>query len=186
MATENIEAAEGVLEEVKQDKDEFQADYDAAKYELERANNRHEYEAIRPVYDAAKEKLDALLARETLARDSYDTLSEEVGGLKEAYDNATTAREDKAEWMRERNEDVATYDPKEGPPQMPEAPVSTDDSSNQDPNDPNAVNNGDVNQGDQNQNVNQGDQNQNINQDDQSNQGDAVNNDDQANQNVNQ
>jgi hypothetical protein len=169
MATENIEAAEGVLEEVKQDKDEFQADYDAAKYELERANNRHEYEAIRPVYDAAKEKLDALLARETLARDSYDTLSEEVGGLKEAYDNATTAREDKAEWMRERNEDVATYDPKEGPPQMPEAPVSTDDSSNQG----DAVNQpGDNTNGDD-QNVNQDDQN--VNQDDQANQGDQAN-----------
>jgi len=131
------------------------------------------------------------LSREAIAKDAKDSLSEQLEDLKQAYDDAVTAREDKASWMAERNEIVDEYDPKEGPPQMPEEPQSTDDSSNQgdqnaagdqggDQGNTNAA--GDANQGD----TNQGDTNQGDTTQDDTNQGDAANQGDTTQDDTNQ
>lgn len=81
-AKDNLEAATGVLEEVKADKPELAEQLADAKYELDRANNRQEYEERRAIYDDVKTRFDAMTAREATAQEAFDALNGDIENLK--------------------------------------------------------------------------------------------------------
>lgn len=50
----------------------LQEEWEAAKYELDRANNREEYESRREIFDDVNSRLNSLLDRKNTAQDLYD------------------------------------------------------------------------------------------------------------------
>lgn len=65
-ADEQLQNAQGALEEANMDMPLLQEEYDHAKYELDRATNREEYEYARQIFDEVKErKQDAQSKKDT-------------------------------------------------------------------------------------------------------------------------
>jgi len=92
-ASDNLELAEQGLNEVNEDKPELEATLEEAKYELDRANNRQEYEERRAIYDEAKTRMDNLNEKERIAQESYDELSGDIQNLLGEYEAKTEQRE---------------------------------------------------------------------------------------------
>lgn len=95
-AKENLATAETGLEEALADLPELDEEYEAAKWDLDRANNREEYEHFRDVYDDIKSRRDSVLEKRNTAQDIVDHLTEEVPNLKEIYDTAVGELETEA------------------------------------------------------------------------------------------
>lgn len=66
-ASEAVEGAEEVLAEVAEDEPALQFEWDEAKYELDRANNRSEYEERRAIFDDVNDRLNSLLDKKNTA-----------------------------------------------------------------------------------------------------------------------
>lgn len=105
-------------------------EYDSAKYELDRANSREEYEYAREIFDEVKGRKDAAMEKQRIAQEAFDTLNVSVPDLKQAYDDATQARKDQAKFIKdEANIDVDEYDVTQGPPGLPEEDAATTGST---------------------------------------------------------
>lgn len=112
--------AEQGLSEVGEDKPALEEELSAAKYELDRANNRYEYEERRAIYDEVNDRMTQLNEKEHIAQEAFDSLSEDISGLREAYEQATEGREHWVNEIQEKaNITVDEYDPRNGPPELP-------------------------------------------------------------------
>lgn len=117
----NLESANEVLEEVKEEKPMLEEEYADAKYELDRANNNDEYKERRAIFDDIKTRLDAMKSKEKTAQDAFDALDGDIENLKQAYDDAKKDREDYRQFVKdEADHEFDDYDPTEGPPSLPE------------------------------------------------------------------
>lgn len=133
-ASDNLESAEQGLAEVAEEKPDIEAHLEEAKYELDRANNRQEYEERRAIYDEIKTRMDNINEKERIAQEAYDSLSGDIQGLLAEYEAKTEQREHWADEIQQKaNITVDNYDPRDGPPMLPEEEESTDaeDENNQ-------------------------------------------------------
>jgi hypothetical protein len=77
-----MEDSSQVLGEVMDEEPAIQEEWDAAKYELDRANNRQEYEARREIFDEVNGGLQSVLDKKNTAQMIYD---EAEGAIEELY-----------------------------------------------------------------------------------------------------
>lgn len=100
---------------------ELEPEFEHAQYELDRATNREEYEYAREIFDDIKGRLDQTRENYNIAKEIVDRLEVDVPTLKQAYDDAEQTRKDTAEEIKQAaNIDVPEFDPKNGPPTLPE------------------------------------------------------------------
>merc|ERR1711967_97252 len=72
------------------------------------------------IYDEVNDRMTQLNEKEHIAQEAFDSLSEDIGGLKEAYDQAVEGREHWVNEIQEKaNITVDEYDPRNGPPELP-------------------------------------------------------------------
>merc|ERR1712139_750585 len=88
-ASDAMENSSQQLGEIMDEEPPLQEEWDAAKYELDRANNREEYESRREVFDDVNDRLNSLLDKKNTAQDLYDRGEEDIEGLYQEYVNAT-------------------------------------------------------------------------------------------------
>lgn len=87
-ADDTMTEANNALEEIAEEKPDLQSEYEEAKYELDRANNRQEYEERRAIFDDVNDRLNNLLNKERTAQETYDFLKVEIVTFKQNYENA--------------------------------------------------------------------------------------------------
>lgn len=74
---------------MKEEKPQLQDEYEEAKYELNRANNREEYEYRIEIFNDVNDRLNNMLNRERTAQEAFDALNGDIENLKQEYTNAT-------------------------------------------------------------------------------------------------
>jgi hypothetical protein len=107
------------LEEVKWEKPDLQTQLDAAQYEFDRATNPEEYNRTYTILTDLETRMNDLNEKENRANQAIDDA--DVEGLQEEYGNARTAREEKAQFIRdEANIEIEDFNPENGPPVLPD------------------------------------------------------------------
>lgn len=114
---ENLENAQQALEDVANDEGQIYEEFYDAEWNFQQAKNRTEYEELIVIYEQKKATKDAMEEKRRIAQDAVDSLSEDIGNLEEAYNNAKEERENQASYIKdEANIDVEPFNPADGPP----------------------------------------------------------------------
>lgn len=74
MGKESFDSAEAIIAEVAEEEPVLQAAFDTAQYDLDRANNREEYEERRKIFDDAETLLNNLMNKKNEAQEVIDSL----------------------------------------------------------------------------------------------------------------
>lgn len=91
-AKTQLEDAQGKVAEVEDELPAVEEELYDAQYFLDEANSREEYEAAREVFDEVEGRANILREKRNAAQTVVDSLIDEVGGLKDAYDTDKEAR----------------------------------------------------------------------------------------------
>lgn len=106
------------------------------KYWRDNANTNEEWKQNDELFQNFKTQKEALESRMDTAQGAVDALEPDMDNLRQAFEDATTERERiHQEILDEANIDVGAYDPKEGPPSVPEDEDASSTSGG-DPSDP--------------------------------------------------
>lgn len=82
-----VEGAQEVLNEVEEEEEDLQEEWDNAKYELDRSNNRQEYESRIEIFDDVNSRLNSLLDKKNTAQNAID--ENDLEAFEEEFNNAT-------------------------------------------------------------------------------------------------
>lgn len=116
-----VEGAQMVLNEVEEVEEDLQEEWDNAKYELDRSNNRQEYESRIEIFDDVNARLNSLLDKKNTAQTAID--ENDLEAFEEEFNNATQARLEIKQFVyEETGTEFDEYDPTQGPPSYPEDP----------------------------------------------------------------
>lgn len=77
------------LAEAEEEMPSLSEEYFSAEYELEFANGKDEYKIARERFDDVEKRYNALLAKDSEARDQVERLEGEVPDLEQAYEDAS-------------------------------------------------------------------------------------------------
>lgn len=116
-----LEARREAYAEAEAELPDVEEAYYTAQYNLDFANSRDEWEAASAAFAQAEERFNDVNDRFNEAANRIAELEAEVPDLETTYNDAVTAREEQAQFLKdEANHEVPAYDAREGPPVLPE------------------------------------------------------------------